>query len=220
MGKGKRIVIVKGQVFNMMTIIEEVENKKKQRQFLCKCECGHIGKHVLVLLVNGQTKSCGCLRKKTFLERNTKHGISRKKLYTILLAIKQRCLNVNNKNYHRYGGRGIELCDEWKNSVELFYNWALENGYKEGLSIDRIDNNGNYCPENCRWVSMHVQSRNTRSNVFIEFNGERLCIQDWANKLEITSCTLKKRIKNWGLEKALTTPKFNRNDTSSSRIWK
>jgi len=217
MGKGKRMVISEGQIFNMMTIIKEVEPRKKQRQFLCKCKCGHIGKYVLVLLVNEQTKSCGCLRKSTFVERNTFHGKSRTKLNAVWQAMKQRCFNENNANYIFYGGRGIKVCNEWKNSFIEFYNWAIENGYKEGLSIDRINVNGNYEPDNCQWVKMKIQTRNKRDNVFVEFNGENLCIQDWANRLGINHTTLTKRLKKWSVEKSLTTPKSEINDTSSYR---
>jgi len=217
MGKGKRMIIENGQVFNLMTIIEETEPRKKQRQFLCRCECGHIGKYVLVLLVNGETKSCGCLRKKTFLERNTSHGLSRTKLNAVYQAMKQRCENPNNTNYKHYGARGIKVCEEWLKSLITFYNWAIESGYKEGLSIDRIDVNGNYEPNNCQWVKMKIQTRNKRDNIFIEFNGEKLCVQDWANRLEITHTTLTKRLKKWGIEKSLTTPKSQKNDTSSYR---
>lgn len=217
MGKGKRMVITEGQIFNMMTIIKEVEPRKKQRQFLCKCQCGHIGKYVLVLLVNEQTKSCGCLRKSTFVERNTFHGKSRTKLNAVWQAMKQRCYNSNNINYTYYGGRGISVCNAWRNSMINFYDWAINNGYNEGLSIDRIDVNGNYEPSNCRWVKMDIQCRNKTANVFIEYNGENLCLQDWSNKLGINISTLNKRLKKWDLEKALTTPKSEINDTRNIR---
>ena len=213
----KALIIENGKRFNMLTVLNEEERHKKQRQFLCECDCGDIRIHKLILLTSGQSKSCGCLRKKTFIDRNTSHGKSRTKLNAVWQSMKQRCYNTNNMNYTYYGGRGISVCDEWRNSMIDFYNWAINNGYKEGLSIDREDVNGNYEPSNCRWVKMDVQCRNKTDNVFIEYNGENLCLQDWSNKLKITISTLNKRLKKWDLEKALTTPKSNKNDTSNNR---
>jgi len=212
-----RLNIIIGQKFNMMTIIEEKEAHKKQRQFLCKCDCGHIGIHKLILLTSGQTKSCGCLRKRRFLEINTSHSKSRTKLNFVWQSMKQRCANPNCHAYKYYGGRGISVCEQWSNSLVPFYEWSINNGYKEGLSLDRIDVDGDYCPENCRWVDMKTQSRNKTDNRFIEFKGERMCIQDWANKLGIHLSTLDKRLRKWTLEKALTTPKITENDTKSIR---
>ena len=140
----KHLIIENGQRFNNLTVLKEVEKSKNRRQFLCKCDCGKIGTYKLILLTTEQTKSCGCLRKNTFVERNTFHGKSRTKLNAVWQAMKQRCFNENNVNYIGYGGRGIKVCDEWKNSFIEFYNWSIKNGYKEGLSIDRINVNGNY----------------------------------------------------------------------------
>lgn len=213
----KPLIIENGQRFNNLTVLKEVEKSKNRRQFLCKCDCGKIGTYKLILLTTEQTKSCGCLRKNTFVERNTFHGKSRTKLNSVWQAMKQRCYNSNNLNFPYYGGRGISVCDEWKNSMIDFYNWAINNGYKEGLSIERKNVDGNYEPSNCVWVEMKVQSRNKTANVFIEFNGENLCMQDWADKIGINVSTLNKRLKNWSLEKALTTPKSEKNDTSCFR---
>lgn len=215
--QGRALIIKNGQAFNMLTVLKEVEKSGAYRQFLCECECGKIGTYKLIQLTTGQTKSCGCLRKKTFVERNTFHDKSRSKLYKVWTAIKQRCDNKNCNVYHRYGGRGITICKEWYD-FNKFDKWANENGYMEGLTIDRADNDGNYTPENCRWVKMKVQCRNKTTNVFIEFNGENLCIQDWANKLDIKFCTMLKRIRNWDIEKAVTTPKSIKNDSSRIRV--
>jgi len=209
--------IENGQRFSMLTVLHEVEMLKKCRRFLCKCDCGNVKPHKLILLTTGQSKSCGCLRKKTFVERNTFHGKSRTKLNAVYQSMKQRCNNPNCVAYKFYGERGIKVCEDWDNSLMSFYNWAMENGYEEGLSIDRIDVYGNYEPKNCRWVKMEVQSRNKRDNVFIEFNEQRMCVQDWAKSLSINHATLTKRIRKWGIEKALTTPKSEKNDTTSFR---
>ena len=216
----KALIIENGKRFNMLTVLKEEERHNKQRQFLCKCDCGNIGIHKLILLTSEQSKSCGCLRKKIFVDRNTSHGKSRTKLNAVWQSMKQRCNNPNHISYKHYGGRGIYICSDWMSSMINFYNWAFENGYEEGLSIDRKDVNGNYEPSNCRWVKMDIQCRNKTDNVFIEHNGENLCLQDWANRLKITISTLNKRLKKWDLEKALTTPKIQKNDTTNIRNGK
>lgn len=191
----------------MLTILHEVEGSDKNRAFKCRCECGNTTTVKLYLLRRGETKSCGCKKRNHLIDMNTSHGMSRSKLSAVWQAMKQRCLNSENQNFPYYGGRGIGICDDWI-QPEAFFKWAQENGYREGLSLERINVDGNYEPSNCKWVTMKVQNRNKRDNNVIEFRGERLCMQDWANRLGIERCTLDKRLKNWSLEKALTTPKI------------
>lgn len=128
-------------------------------------------------------------------------------LYHIWEGMKSRCFNSNAKNYGFYGGRGITVCEEWANSFEVFHKWALENGYENDLTIDRIDNNGNYCPENCRWVTRQVQQRNLRSNVSITYGNRTMCVAEWAECFNIPYNVLWERLNNkWSVERALTTP--------------
>jgi hypothetical protein len=118
-----------------------------------------------------------------------------------------RCHRKNTKAYPAYGGRGITVCDEWKNSFQSFYDWAMENGYNDGLSIDRIDNDKGYSPVNCRWVTMDTQSNNRRSNVTVEYNGESHTVAEWAKILGIKYGTLHKRLEEgWSAEDAFHTP--------------
>ena len=119
--------------------------------------------------------------------------------------MKARCYNPNRKRYVDYGGRGITVCDEWKNDVKAFYDWAMANGYSDDLTIDRIDTNGNYCPENCRWVGQDVQGNNKTDNILVERNGETHTIGEWANITGIRYATLYNRIVklHWTAEKAL-----------------
>ena len=142
------------------------ENSKRETRFgLYKCGfCGTEFKANTYHINNGNTKSCGCYRIKKVKESSTKHGLSNTRLSRIWKNIKNRTLNTKFKQYSDYGGRGITICDDWKNEPIAFYNWALSNGYEEnkGLSIDRIDNDGNYEPSNCRWVSSNIQNRNKR----------------------------------------------------------
>lgn len=136
-----------------------------------------------------------------------KHGLSYHPLHRIWDKIKYRCLNSNAPCYHNYGGRGIEICPEWKNDFQNFYDWSMSNGYKENLTIDRIDVNGNYEPSNCRWATTKTQSTNTRRNHHLTFKGETHCISEWAEIFDMKADTLWMRIKrDWAIEKALTKP--------------
>ncbi len=142
----------------------------------------------------------------------TTHGYARQDdqhpLYRVWGGMIGRCENPKAGGYERYGGRGIKVCGEWRNSSLGFITWALANGWKKGLHIDRIDNDGNYSPENCRFVTAAVNSRNKRSSRFIEFNGETLLLSDWSERLDIPYGTLTQRIyiRKWPIERALTEP--------------
>ena len=155
-----------GERYGNLVVIKEAnsiynDSGKMIRRWECQCDCGRktIVRHGD--LRNGRTTSCGCLKKKRFVHKT--HGYSRTKLGMVYTSMRQRCNNPNNKNYDKYGGRGIRVCEEWEKNPESFFEWALNNGYKEGLSIDRIDVNGNYCPENCRWTDWEVQAINQRT---------------------------------------------------------
>jgi hypothetical protein len=137
---------------------------------------------------------------------NYKHGCKHTKLYEIWCAMKQRCDNKNAWAYKYYGAKGISVCDEWQNSFESFKIWSEANGYIEGLSIDRIDNNGNYSPSNCRWVTMKEQANNQRNTLRIEYLGVTKTLHEWADSLGIRSATLYYRIYKlgWSIERAFT----------------
>ena len=121
--------------------------------------------------------------------------------------MKARCVDPNSHKYHAYGGRGIKVCDEWLNSFESFYEWAMANGYQKDLSIDRIDNDGNYYPENCRWVTQKEQANNTRKNRLLTYNEETHTVAEWATIVGITKAALYHRLsRGWSVKEALTTP--------------
>lgn len=151
-----------GKKFGMLTVIKRVKNNKwKKSVWFCKCECGTEKNIIAGDLVKGATKSCGCLSAKMAKDRLTTHGYSNHSLYAVWSSMTSRCRNENDKQYVDYGGRGISICKEWY-KPEVFIKWALESGWKSGLQIDRIDNDGGYCPENCRLASPKENSNNSR----------------------------------------------------------
>lgn len=193
-----------GQKFGRLTVIKRLSSDKwGHSRFLCQCECGNTKETSGDNLIRGFCQSCGCIQKEVTIARSTIHNLCHTHIYKIWEGIKRRCFSKNDKNY---GGRGITICDEWLNP-ENFYKWAMANGYKKGLSIDRIDVNGNYEPSNCRWVDMKTQQRNRRNNRFITYKGETHTLAEWAEIVGIKYFTLTNRLyDNWTVEKAFTTP--------------
>lgn len=193
---GKRRVDLTGKRSGRLTVLYEAEptfdNRGFQRRrWMCQCDCGNL---VVVRSdsLNGRTKSCGCLQREAVSEygkseahreASTSHGDSRERIRNIWYLIKYRCVNERAPAYGNYGGRGIKLCDEWMDDIDgyqAFKEWAYANGYADDLSIDRIDNDGDYCPENCRWVDAFVQGNNKRDNHLLTHNGETHTIAEWS----------------------------------------
>lgn len=198
-----------GKRFGKLVAIKTA-GKTKNGAYLwkCKCDCGNEIIANVGNMKNGHTKSCGCLRVDRCKTNFTKHGLEHTRLYGIWSDMRLRCYDEKNIAYHRYGGRGITICDEWKNDVKAFYDWATANGYKDSLTIDRIDNDGNYCPENCRWATVKEQASNRRSNILVTHNGKTQTMKEWANEVGIPYKVVWARVQKlgWSAERALTDP--------------
>lgn len=200
----KDIIDLSGMKFGMLTVLSR-DHKGKDRKwyYKCKCDCGNITVVRSNALTCGNTKSCGC--KKGLRDS---HHLSKTRLYRIWIGMKDRCKNINNHAYKRYGGKGVKICEEWDKDFMLFWEWSLQNGYKETLSIDRIDVNGNYEPSNCRWVTAQEQADNKTSNIVITINGKTRNLQQWCDEYGIKRSTVNTRVKQcgWDYVKAITTP--------------
>lgn len=192
-----------GKKFGNLTVVKKVERKNRSNQWLCKCDCG---KEVVCYQYNlerGTSTSCGCLRSYYAKKTRSCHGESTSKFYKKWSSIKTRCYNKNTPCYKNYGGRGIKMCDEWLDFWN-FREWAYKNGYSEGLTLERIDVNGNYEPSNCKWIPMEEQAINKRNNSFIEYGGKKQTISQWSKELGVGKEVLSYRYRaGWTPEECL-----------------
>lgn len=201
--------IKQGDRYGMLTIIKEVEpyyyhGKLNSRNFQCQCDCGNITITSLNRLRQGKVKSCGCLVGTTYAKHKE---LTNSRLYHIWASIKQRCYYPKAISYPNYGGRGVCMSSLWKDDFMSFYKWAIEHGYNDNLTIDRIDYNGNYEPSNCKWSTMKEQAQNKRNNIVLELNGEKHTIAEWSKITGIRAGTLQNRkYSGWSDKKTLTHP--------------
>lgn len=203
--KMSKLVDLTGKKFNMLTVISRAENTKEGiTRWVCLCDCGNTTIVRGHNLKSNAVKSCGCL---THVPRYT-HGLSNTRLYRIWNAMKCRCNLPTNNNYKNYGGRGIKICKEWNDNFLSFYDWAMANGYSENLTIERLNNDGNYEPDNCRWATKKEQANNRRYCVMITYNGKTQNLTQWCKELNLDYKFIHNRIKKnkWDFERAITTP--------------
>ena len=189
-----KLIDLTNQKFGKLLVLEKAITQNEKVMWKCLCDCGNIVIVKGVNLKNNRTKSCGCLKKELIVNRSTKHNQRHTKLYEVWKTMKQRCYNPNNKSFKNYGGRCISICEEWKNNFTAFYNWSMQNGYEENLSIDRINNNGNYEPSICRWTTRIVQQNNTRNNRYITINNETKTLSQWCSFYNIKYTTVASRL--------------------------
>jgi hypothetical protein len=177
--------------YGKLTLLETyIKRPGSNRYGLCKCECGTMVEVLFYNLTSGNSKTCGCGK---YLG-NLKHGLHKHLLYGVWLTMRARCRNPKDQEYHNYGARGIKVCDGWQDA-ETFINWSKANGWEKGMSIERKDVNGNYCPENCTYIPLNQQNKNLRRSVRLEYDGEMYIIADLAKKVNMNVSTLRNRLK-------------------------
>jgi hypothetical protein len=206
-----KLINLVGNRFGKLLVIEKAESLKGHTRWLCRCDCG---KECIVhgnSLKTGNTTSCGCYRTENAKRLYSSVRQNDKHLYAVWNGIKQRCRNKNNLSYKNYGGRGIKMDDEWANNYETFYNWAINAGYQPGMEIDRIDNNGDYCESNCRFVSKEIQANNKRNVKLYIIDGVSKSLPQWCREYGQDYYLVRQRVYKlgWTIIDALTTPNKN-----------
>lgn len=192
MGKFQDLI---GMRFGSLVVKSKLNlNRHREMEWLCICDCGNSHKATSNRLTTGKTTCCHACAMKKISISNSKNGVEPKKLYYAFTNMKTRCYNKNYFLYHRYGGRGITVCDEWKNNFSAFRKWAFENGWDKSLTLDRIDNDQGYSPENCRWIDKTAQANNRSTNRYLEHNGERDTLANWSRRLNIPYYVLQHRM--------------------------
>lgn len=185
---------ITGLKFGKLTALKRVSNDKYGHAiWLCECECGNQISVLKSSLTTGRTRSCGCLFKQTRHTAAKTHGQSKTRLFGVWVNMHERCENPHRKDWRYYGGKGVKVCDEWS-EFTAFAEWATRNGYSDNLTIDRVDVNGGYNPDNCRWVSWEKQMNNTTRNRRITADGKTLTLAEWAKESGIKYRTLQWRL--------------------------
>lgn len=210
-----------GHKYGKLTVLRiDTDIPGKKKKWLCKCECGNETIVSGSNLRDGHTKSCLKCGYESTKKAITKHGQSHTKLFYVWNSMKSRCENQKNKSYKDYGAKGISVCEEWHDSVN-FFEWALRNGYKEGLEIDRIDVNGNYEPSNCRWINRLENANNKTNNKYISHNGETKTLAEWSRFYDVNYKNLSRLlIKGYSMNDAIKRIKSGDRTHKNSKNWK
>jgi hypothetical protein len=195
-----------GMRFGRLVVTERSSRQSRsgRRYWNCVCDCGNVNVVAQDVLRAGKSRSCGCLKRELNRESLRVHGLRKSPLYETWARMLRRCRNERSKEYAMYGGRGIRVCERWIHSVEAFCE-DMGPTYREGLTLDRIDNNGPYAPWNCRWVNRIAQANNTRRNRFLVFRGKKMTVAEWARRLNWSADVIRGRIRlGWPVERILT----------------
>lgn len=212
---GKQASLKIGDPFHRLRVVgpptvETVATERRYCVYPCECECGNTLTVRYPALVTHNTKSCGCLQKDKVRARSVTHGMTDTRLYRIWSNMRTRCGNPNFPRYKDYGGRGITICDQWATDFVAFHNWANTNGYRDDLTIERVDVNGNYEPSNCTWIPQSAQRDNARDSIYLTVDGETKNASRWAEdpRCSVTAHAIRYRIKvlGWDDRKAVLTP--------------
>ena len=206
-----------GKRFARLVVIERaLENAPgNEVRWLCKCDCSNIVTVRRGDLIKEKVKSCGCLKSETSRDNGKSsitHGMTKTRLYQEWAGMKARCYSPGNRNFKNYGARGIAVCPEWRDDFMAFYEWAIKAGYDDKAprgvyTLERKDNNGHYCPENCCWATAAEQSQNKRNTIRLTYRGKTLTVSEWAKKTGISAARIRKRISSgWSVQRALTEP--------------
>jgi hypothetical protein len=224
--KRSRFVDISNRAFGMLTVLgfagEDRDTKQVRNLWWCRCDCGTVFKPRGDHLKSGNTTNCGCVRRVSVgnIKRTHGHCANRRPTseYSIWCAMIRRCNSINDPAYEYYGGRGIIVCPAWRESFEAFFGNMGPRPKRH--SVERLDTNGNYEPRNCRWATHHEQMQNTRRNHLITFQGETLCVTEWARRVGISSVTLFSRLHSgqWSVERALSTPLLSRGKSLSANV--
>lgn len=212
--KGRKYTVRKGDTHHRLKIIDVIRRPNNVHIAVCICVCGNKSTPFLRDVLSGHTKSCSCLQKYKAGRRLRTHGMNGHKLYGAWNRMRQRCNSPLDQDYKHYGGRGIKVCDRWG----WFPNFVsdMEEGYRSGLTLDRIDVNGDYRPDNCRWVTQSVQVRNQRRNVYVVYKGKKMCLEDAAKLSPVHPKTIKARIqRGWTHKKAIEHPSLRKKDSNT-----
>lgn len=201
---------ITNQRFGKLVALKKDETDTSEyAKWICQCDCGKTKSISKYKLLSGHTKSCGCIHKEVNDRIRWKHGMTNTRIYKCWSRMKERCYNPHNADYPNYGGRGIEVCEEWCNSFEAFYEWAMSHGYTDNLTIERIDSNKDYCPGNCTWSDRLQQANNRRYCRMYTYNGKTQNLKQWCKEMNMDYKLVHGRIYalHWTFEKAITTPK-------------
>lgn len=208
--ESKEYSVPQGTRFGRLTVINDLGRQGRNHYTYCKCDCGKEVRVPLYNLNSGKTSSCGCLAKENTIKRSLTHGLAHKHpLYGVWKQMKERCCNPNHHAYKDYGGRGISVCKEWMSDFKAYFEWAISHGWKEGLTIDRINNDGNYTPQNCRFVPLVIQARNKRNNKEIIYKSKAWhSLAQFCEDNELDYATIQQRLyRGWSVERAIQNTK-------------